>query len=374
MRKTFLFRAILNTQTKDNCNRWLDICREVYNSALNQRINTFKESGKSISVYDQSNQLPVIKKSFPEIKIVNSQTLQDVVDRLDKAYKAFFRRIKNGENPGFPRFKNSNSYNSFTLKQTGYKLEGRYLYIKNVGRFKLFLSRQIEGQIKTVTIRRMPTGKWFVAFSCDDVPVKQIPNATKEVGIDVGVKSFCVDSEGGVVKNPRFLGKSEKLLRRRYRKLDRRKKGSQRRNKARILVAAAHEKIVNQRKDFLHKVANKYIENFQTIYIEGLKIQNMVRNRHLSRAISDSSWGMFFNFLSFKAENAGRKVIKINPNGTSQHCSTCGEKVPKNLTVRVHSCPNCGLKIDRDFNAAINIRQDGQSCQALTGDKLELVA
>lgn len=374
MRKTFLFRAKINKGAETNCHNWLDICREVYNSALNQRINTFKESGKSISVYDQHKQLPKIKKSFPEIKIVNSQTLQDVVERLDKAYKAFFRRIKNGENPGFPRFKNSNSYNSFTIKQTGYKLKGRYLYVKNVGRFKLFLSRRIEGQIKTVTIRRIPTGKWFVAFSCDDVPVKQIPNTTKEIGIDVGIKSFCIDSEGGVVENPKFLRKSEKLLRRRYRKLARRKKGSQRRNKARTLVAAAHEKIVNQRKDFLHKVANKYIENFQTIYIENLKIQNMVKNRHLSKSISDSSWGIFFNLLSFKAENAGRKVVKINPNSTSQRCSTCGEKVSKNLAVRIHCCPNCGLEIDRDLNAAINIRQDGQSCQAPTSDKLELVA
>lgn len=374
MRKSFLFRAIINNQTEDNCNRWLDICHDVYNSALNQRIDRFKETGKSLSCYDQSKQLPSIKKKFPEIKTVNSQTLQDVLERLDKTYKAFFRRVKNGENPGFPRYKNSNSYNSFTLKQTGYKLEGRYLYITNVGRFKLFLSRPIEGIIKTVTIRRMPTGKWFVAFSCDNVPAKQFPNTNKEVGIDVGIKSFCVDSEGGIVDNPKFLRESEKLLRRRYRKLSRRKKGSKRRNKARILVAIAHEKIVNQRKNFLHKVANKYIENFQTIYIEDLKIQNMVKNRHLSKSISDSSWGTFFQFLSYKVENTGRKVVKVNPNGTSQRCSQCGEKVQKSLAVRIHCCPSCGLKIDRDLNASINLLHDGQSCQALTSDMSELVA
>lgn len=374
MRKTFLFRAKINKNTEAKCNDWLDICREIYNSALNQRINVFKESKKTVSVYNQIKQLPSIKKDFPYVKDVGSQVLQDVLERLDKAYKAFFRRVKNSENPGFPRFKNSNSYNSFTLKQAGYKLEGRYLYVKNVGRFKLFLSRQIEGQIKTVTIRRMPTGKWFVAFSCDDVPAKQFPDTTKEIGIDVGIKSFCVDSEAGIIHNPKFLRESEKLLRRRYRKLSRRKKGSQRRNKSRILVAAAHEKIVNQRKDFLHKVANKYIENFQTIYIEDLKIKNMVRNRHLSKSISDSSWGTFFNFLSYKAENAGRKVIKIKPNGTSQICSGCGERVTKNLAVRMHCCPFCGLKIDRDFNASLNILQAGQACQALTSDKSELVA
>lgn len=374
MRKTFLFRAKINRNTEDNCDNWLDICREIYNSALKQRIDVFKETKKSVSVYDQCKQLTSIKKDYPYIKEVGSQVLQDVLERLDKAYKAFFRRVKTGENPGFPRFKNRQSYNSFTLKQAGYTLKGRYLYVKNVGRFKLFLSRPIEGDIKTVTIRRMPTGKWFVAFSCDNVSAKQIPPSNREVGIDVGIKSLCVDSEGGVVENPKFLRDSEKLLRRRYRKLSRRRKGSNRRNKARILIAVAHEKIVNQRKDFLHKVANKYIENFQTIYIEDLKIQNMVKNRHLSKSISDSSWGTFFEFLSYKAGNAGRNVIKVRPSGTSQRCSACGEKVPKSLAIRVHCCPSCGLKIDRDLNAAINIHQDGQSCQASTSNMLELVA
>lgn len=374
MRKTFLYRAKINKQTESNCNRWLDICRDVYNSALNQRIDRFKETGKSLSCYDQIYQLPSIKKNFPEIKIVNSQTLCDVLGRLDKAYKAFFRRIKSGEKAGFPRFKNRNGYNSFTLTQSGYKLEGRYLYVRNVGRFKLFLSRPIEGDIKTVTIRRMPTGKWFITFSCDNVPIKQFPQASRGVGIDVGIKSFCVDSEGGQIANPKYLINAEKQLRRRYRKLSRRKKGSGRRNKARILVAKSHEQVANQRKDFLHKVANQYIVKFQVIYVEDLKIKNMVRNRHLSKSISDSSWGIFFNFLSYKAENAGRKIIKVRPNGTSQICSSCGERVPKNLSVRIHSCPFCGLKIDRDLNASLNILQDGQSCQALTSDKSELVA
>lgn len=374
MRKTFIFRAKISKDTESRNNDWLDICREVYNSALNQRISIYKKTKKSVSCYDQQNQLVTIKKDFPYVRNVGSQCLQDVLERLDKAYKAFFRRVKAGENPGFPRFKNRQSYNSFTLKQTGYKLDGRYLYITNIGRFKLFLSRPIGGNIKTVTIRKTPTGKWFVAFSCDNVQAKEFPQTNKEVGIDVGIKSFAVDSEGGRVSNPKFLRDSEKLIRRRCRKLSRRKKGSARRNKARILVATTHEKIGNQRKDFLHKASNKYIENFQTIYIEKLKIVNMVRNKYLSKSISDSSWGMFFGFLSYKAENAGRKVIKVKPNGTSQKCSNCHENVPKNLSVRIHNCLHCGLRIDRDLNAAINILQDGQSCQAPTSEMLELVA
>jgi len=374
MRKTFIYRAKIDRETERNCNHWLDICRDIYNSALRQRIDRYKATKESISGYDQAKQLTLIKKDFPEIKVTNSQTLQDVLERLDKAYKAFFRRVKIGEKAGFPRFKNRNSYNSFTLKQTGYTLEGRYLYIKNVGRFKLFLSRPIEGNIKTVTVRRMPTGKWFVAFSCDNVPAKQFPQTSKQVGIDVGIKSFCVDSEGGQVANPKYFRDGEKQLRRRQRKLSRRRKGSIRRNKARILVAKTHEKVTNQRNDFLHKVSNKYINDFQAIYVEDLQIKNMVKNRHLSKSISDCSWGKFFQFLSYKAEYAGREVFRVNPSGTSQRCSACGEKVPKSLSVRTHCCPFCGLVLDRDLNASINIRQDGQSCQATTSDMLELVA
>ena len=374
MRKTFLYHVKINNQTETNCHKWLNICREVYNSALSQRINKFKETGKTISCYDQQKQLTSIKRDFPEAKKVNSQTLQDVLDRLDKAYKAFFRRVKSGKKSGFPRFKNRQSYNSFTFKQTGYKLDGRDLHVKNVGRFKLFLSRPIEGNIKTITIRRSSTNKWFVSFSCDNVPVKQFPQTSKEGGIDVGIKSFCVDSEGGQIPNPKFFRQSEKLLRLRQRRQCRRKKGSSRRDKARLLVAVAHEKIASQRKDFLHKVANQYINNFQIIHVEDLKIQNMVKNRHLSKSISDCSWGMFFGFLSYKAANAGRIVIKVNPNGTSQRCSGCGERVPKKLSDRIHSCSFCGLKIDRDLNASINIRQVGQTCQAQTSDMLELVA
>ncbi|MGQ9632485.1 MAG: RNA-guided endonuclease InsQ/TnpB family protein [bacterium] len=194
-----------------------------------------------------------------------------------------------------------------------------------------------------MTIRRTSAGKWFVAFSCDDVSVRELPPITAKVGIDVGIKSFCVDSTGKTIENPQYFRRSEKLLRRRQRSLSRKQKGSNRRNKARILVAKAQERIANQRKDFLHKVANHYIENFGTIHIEDLNIKGMVRNGHLSKSISDSSWSMFFDFLSYKAEEAGRTVVKVHPNGTSQICSGCCERVPKSLSVRIHRCPFCGL-------------------------------
>ncbi len=366
MRKTFQYRAIINKETETKCLQWFDTCRILYNLALDQRISIYKQYGKSISCIDQKNQLPELKKEFLEFKSVGSQVLQDVIERLQKAFDAFFRRIKSkAEKAGFPRFRGKDRYDSFTLKQAGYRIEGRYLYITGIGRFKLFLSRPIEGDIKTVTIRRTSSGKWFVCFSCDNVPVKEIPEAIAEVGIDVGIKAFLVDSTGRSVENPKFFRHSERILRRRQRALSRKVRGSRRRAKAKILVAKAHEKITNQRKDFLHKVANFYIAGYQTIYVEALNIKGMVKNRHLSKIIADASWGKFFEFLSYKAEEAGRKVLKVNPRNTSQKCSQCGEKVKKSLSVRTHACPFCGLIMDRDHNAAINIKTVGQTVQAL---------
>jgi len=367
MRKTFLYRTKINENTETNCNQWLKICRTLYNLALEQRIDIYRQRKKSVSVYEQMTQLPELKEAFPEFKIVGSQVLQEVVQRVDKAFQGFFQRLKERKGKaGFPRFKGRNRYDSFTLKQTGWRLKGRYLYIKNVGRFKLFLSREVEGNIKTVTICRTSTGKWFVAFSCDNVPAKEYPETSAEVGIDMGINSFCVDSSGNKIENPKYLHKSEKLLGRRQRSLSRKTKGSNRRNKTRILVAKAHEKIVNQRKDFLHKLANYYIEAFKTIYIEDLNIRGMVKNRYLAKSISDAGWGMFANFLMYKAAEANRQVISIPAHNTTQICSGCGKKVPKTLSVRIHKCPHCNLVLDRDLNASIVIKQRGQRYQTLT--------
>ena len=365
MRRTFQYRIKMSDESEAHCLNWIERCRTLYNLALEQRTMIYKQSKKSFSYYDQQNQLPELKEALPEFAKVGSQCLCDVLHRLDKAFQGFYRRCKQGK-AGFPRFKSFNQYNSFTLTQAGWKLEGRYLHLTNIGRLKLFLSRPIEGKIKTVTIRRTSTGKWFVSFSCDEVPIRQFPETTEEIGIDVGIKSFAVDSDGLIVENPKFLKQSMKELRVKQRTLSRRHKGSHRRKQAKLQVAKLHEHIANQRKDFLHKTANYYIQNNKRIFVEDLQINNMLRNHNLARSISDSSWGLFFQILSYKAEEAGREVIKVNPSGTSQRCSSCGERVPKKLSDRIHCCPHCGLILDRDENAAINIKQDGQSYQALT--------
>lgn len=361
MRRTFKFRAVVNKETEANCRKWFWLCRTLYNMGLEQRIAACKQR-KSISVYEQMGQLVGLKNDFPEFKAVGSQVLQNVLGRLDKAFKFFFK-----SKFGFPRFKSRDRYKSFTLKQSGWKLEGRYLYVKNIGRFKMFLSRPIQGVIKTITIKQSSTGKWFVMFSCKDVPVRPLSASDAEIGIDVGIKYFLADSKGNFVGNPQFFRKSVKLLRRRQRNLSRKKRRSNRRKKSRLLVAKAHEKITDQRNDFLRKIANSYVEKYGKIYIENLNVKGMVKNRHLSKSISDVSWAKFFNFLVQKAEGAiGRSIIKVSPRNTSQICSACGELVRKSLSVRVHNCPYCGLVLDRDTNAAINIKQRGQRCQALT--------
>jgi len=356
MRRTFKYRAVISKKTERNANEWFCLCRTLYNLCLEQRIMLYASRKVTISKYDQARELPLLKTEFPEFRKVGSQCLQDVVERLDKAYRAFFRRVngKDGK-AGFPRFRSANRYDSFTLKQTGWKLEGRYLYIKNIGKFKVFLSRPLEGKIKTVTVRKTSAGKWFVCFSCDGVPAVPGPETVKSVGIDVGLNSFIVDSDGFHFDNPRFFRKAEQELRMRQRRLARRKKGSACRAKARILVAKAHEKITNQRNDFLQKTANYYIEQYQTIAIENLTIRNMVKNPHLSRSISDAGWNTFSEYLAYKAEGAGREIVKVDPSGTSQECSGCGEVVKKSLAIRVHNCPECGLVMDRDENAAVNI-------------------
>ena len=368
MRKTYKYRIYANREVLGKADNWLCLCRRLYNTALEQRIAIYHQNKGSISCYSQINQLPELKEGFPEYKEVGSQVLQEVLERLDKAYKGFFRRVKIEAKAGFPRFKGRDRYGSFTLSQSGWKIDGKYLTIRNIGRFKLRLSRPIEGNIKTVTIRRETTGKWHACFSCDNVPERVLEKSINSIGIDVGIKSFLVDSEGNKVDNPAYFRQSEKLLRSRQRRLCRRLKGSNRRGKARLLVAKAHEKVKNQRNDFLHKVANQYIAQYGVIFIEDLYIKGMVRNHHLSKSIADSSWGKFFEMLTWKAAEAAREVIRIPRfEPSSKTCSDCGA-INKGLKLndRQWVCQACGVLHDRDYNAAKNINRVGQALQEQT--------
>jgi len=361
MKKTYKFRAYINQATEKQTNIVLELCRQVYNLCLSQRINAWKLHRKSISKFDQIKQLPELKQYYPEFKQIPSQSLQDVIERLDRAYQNFFNRVKKGENPGFPRFKGTNRYDSFTLKQASWSLEGSVLNIPKIGIFKIRFHRQIpkEAKIKTVTIRRTSTGKWYISFVCDNITPKVLPKVNKAIGIDVGCESFLTDSEGKKIENPRWLNKSFEKIKKLQQKLSKQVKGSNKYKQTKLLLSKVHEKVANQRLDFHHKVARYYVDNYDTICHE--KMNAFTSFRNLNRSMRDVAWFQFFNILSYKAAEAGRTIVKVPAKDTSQICSQCGKVVPKTLDIRIHNCPHCNCSLDRDFNSALNILRLGTS-------------
>lgn len=366
MRRAFVYKAKISKDTERNAQLWLRMCCNLYNACLEQRIDAYTRCRYSLGYFEQKRGLVALKTEIPEYKLIGSGVLQNVTDRIEKAYKAFFRRVKTGKaKAGFPRFHPSREYNSFTFPcKSGWKLDGKHLTIKNVGVFKLFLYRPIDGKIKTVTVKRDKLNRWWVSFSCDEVPQKPLQPVNKAVGIDVGLKQFLADSNGNTVDNPRFLEQSLKKLRIAQRSLSRKKKGSNRRNKARREVARIYNKVANQRKEFVIKTARDYVNDYDSIYVEDLKITNMLKDSRMAKSISDASWGMFQEKLTMAAEDAGRNLVKVNPKNTSQLC-LCGAMVKKSLAVRTHKCPECGLEMDRDVLAAKNILERGHRSQAL---------
>ena len=374
MRKAFLYRLYINKTQSDKLDSLLNIARELYNTALQERRDAWKYQHKSLNYYDQANELKELRREIPEIAQLNYSATQDMLRRLDKSFKAFFRRVKAGEKAGFPRFKGYDRFNSITFPTygDGIKIKDNRLYIQNVGLVKIKMHRVLEGEINTVTIKR-ECGKWYVVFS-DTVEIEPLPVSDRAVGIDVGLESFAVTSDGEYIENPRYLRGAEAILRVSQRSVSRKKKGGSNRRKAVKLLAKNHLKVKRQRADFAHKVADNLVKNYGRIAVEDLRIKNMVRNHHLARSISDAGWGQFVNILSYKAEYAGREFIQVNPNGTSQICSGCGVTVKKSLSTRVHNCPACGLSLDRDFNAALNIKRLGLSLWDSTCDNGQCVS
>jgi putative transposase len=295
--------------------------------------------------------------------MVHSQVLQNVQVRVDLAYKAFFRRVKRGENPGYPRFKGYGRYDSITYPQSGFHLNaaGTHLCASKIGDIPIILHRPLDGEIKTLTIRKTATEKWYASFSVDVEPTVAvtIPHNDRVVGIDVGLTTFCTMSDGTTVENPRWFRNDEKKLAKSQRKLSRLEKGTPERRKQRKIVARIHEKISNKRKDFICKLANNLTNTYGTIVFEDLNIKNMMKNHCLAKSIGDAAWNLLISTTVNKAEEAGCTVVLVNPKQTSQICSQCGQIVKKTLSDRIHSCPYCGLSMDRDLNASINIMRLG---------------
>jgi putative transposase len=381
--KSFKYRIYPNKANAEELQWTLDRCRELYNAALAERKEAYRMAGKQISYFDQKRDLVEIKSEIrPEYKEIGSQVLQDVILRVEKAYKAFFRRVKNGEKPGFPRFQGRNRYNSFTYPGiAGWKFvpgEKKHakLILSKIGTINVKMHRPIEGKTKACTIKREGE-HWYVSFMCE-VKAEILPVSYEDAGIDLGITHFAACSDGSMIDNPRHYRKAEKRLKKLQQSLSRKKKGSHRRKKAVKAVANAHRKIRNQRKDFLHKESRKLVNRYQVIVFEDLKPANLSKapkpkqdengkylpngaaaKSGLNKSINDAGWSSFTEMVKAKAECAGRTVIFVNPSYTSQVCSGCGTIAKKDLSERWHSC-SCGCELDRDTNAAINILRLGQ--------------
>ena len=356
--KAYRYRLFPTKSQVSQMEQTLEICRWVYNETLAMRKNAWEQEQRHISYYESKRQIPLWKKERPELSTVYSQVLQNVTLRVDLAFKAFFRRLKSGEKPGYPRFKGKGRYDSFTYPQSGFKLDGDRLHLSKIGDVRVVLHRPVEGTIKTLTIRRSATGKWYACFSVEYDPTPA-PQKESVVGIDVGLESFATLSNGEKIENPRFFRTDEKALAKAQRKLSKAEKGTPERKKARKIVAHVHERIANRRLNFAHQTSRQLVNRFGTIVFEDLNITNMQKNHHLAKSIADVAWNQFISITKSKAEEAGSHVILVNPRNTSQMCSRCGMIVAKTLSDRVHSCPHCGLGMDRDQNAAINILRLG---------------
>lgn len=356
MRRAYKYRLYPTRKQDARLQQTLNVCRELYNAALEERRKAWRLNGIHISYREQALQLPPLKELRPDVAESHSQVLQDVLRRLEKTFQAFFRRCHNGETPGYPRFKGFNRYDSFTYPQypSGASLRDNHLYLSKIGGVKIKLHRAIKGTIKTITIKR-EAGKWYAIFSCENAPIKPLPKTGRVVGIDVGLESFATLNDGTQIHNPRWYRQAQRRLKMSQRVVSKRKRGGKRRAKAVRVLQVAHVKVRNQRLNFHHKLAHKLITEYDLIAFESLNIKGMVCNHHLSKSISDAGWGQFLGILSSKAEEAAKRAVDVNPYRTSQDCSRCGEAVDKPLLERWHLCLNCGLSIPRDHNSAINI-------------------
>jgi putative transposase len=365
VRKTFKYKLIPTREQKRALERVLGLCRGLYNVALEQRITAWQRCHVAVSRFQQEAELKAIRAGFPEYAAIHSHVLQDMLARLDKTYQAFFRRVQPGEKAGFPRFKGRDRFHSLTFKEygNGARLDNGFLVLSKIGRIALRWSRPIEGTPKAVTVSCEADG-WYACFSCEGVPIQPLPATGQETGIDLGLESFATLANGEPIANPRIYRVAERHLRRAQRRVSRRTKGSHRRRKAVHLLARAHQRVRRTRADFHHKTALGLVRAYDTIYHEDLQTANMLRNHHLAKSIADAGWSAFASILSFKAVEAGKTVVAVPPAFTSQACSGCGVLVLKGLSVRWHSCPDCGTSLHRDHNAARNILRLGQERRA----------
>jgi putative transposase len=360
VKRMYKYRLYPTNEQQRIFTQWLNTCRILYNTSLAERRDAWTTEKRLVSYTEQANHLKAAKMTNPFLRAVHSQVLQDVLRRLDKTFKAFFRRAKNDEKVGYPRFKGQNRYDSFIYPQSGFALNitAKKLILSKIGAVKITYHRPLpaDGVIKTCTIKR-EVDHWYSCFSVDLPEIHPLPPSeiTTAIGVDVGLTHLLALNTGALIENPRWFRTSEQKLAKAQRILSRKKQGSHNRDKQRVKVARVHRKIRNQRKDFHHQLSRQLVDSYELIVYEDLTITNMVKNHHLAKSISDAGWGQLMDFTQYKAEEAGSWVEYVTAYGTTQVCSRCGKVVPKTLAIRIHKCPYCGLVLDRDTNSATEL-------------------